>query len=80
MGGSKANYLAAKKCTKHVVCNVNKVAQGTQFTEINTEKDCNKIFKLAKRMKVDNTDVIGDKCIKDKDNNLVLEDREKLHV
>ena len=31
-------------------------------------------------MKVDNTDVIGDECIRDKDNNLVLEDREKLHV
>ena len=80
MGGSKANYLAAKKCAKHVVYNANKVAQETRFTEINTEKDCNKTFKLAKKMKVDNTDVIGDKCIKDKDNNLVLEDREKLNV
>ena len=31
-------------------------------------------------MKVDNTDVSGDKCVKDKDNNLVLGDKEKLRV
>ena len=31
-------------------------------------------------MKVNNTDVIGDKCVKDKDNNLVLGDKEKLRV
>ena len=31
-------------------------------------------------MKVDNTDVIDDKCVKDKNNNLVLGDKTKLHV
>ena len=29
-------------------------------------------------MKVENTDVISDKCVKDKDNNLILGDKEKL--
>ena len=66
---SKEDYLAVKK-----------VAQETRITDINTDKDCNKIFKLAKKMKVENTDVIGNKCVKDKDNNLVLGDKEKLHV
>ena len=33
-----------------------------------------------KKMKVENTDVIGNKCVKDKDNNLVLGDKEKLHA
>lgn len=31
-------------------------------------------------MKVDNTDVMSNKCVKDKDNNLVLGDKEKLRV
>ena len=72
MGGSKEDYLAAKKSAKRAAYNAKKVAQETRVTEINTEKDCNKIFKLAKNMKVENTDVTGDKCVKDKDNNLVL--------
>ena len=55
------------------------VAQETRFTETNNEKECNKISKLAKKMTVDNN-VIGDKCVKDKDNNLVLGDKEKLRV
>ena len=80
LGGSKEDHLAAKKCAKHAVYSAKKVAQETRFTEINTEKDCNKIFKLAKRMNVKNTDVTGEKCVKDKNNNLTLEDKEKLHV
>ena len=55
-------------------------AQETRFTEINNEKDCNRISKLPKKMTIDNNDVIGDKCVKDKDNNLVLGDKEKLRV
>ena len=51
LGGSK-DYLVAKKCAKCAVYNTKKVAQEIRFTEINTEKDYNKIFKLAKKMKV----------------------------
>ena len=80
MGGSKEDYLAAKKCAKRAAYNAKKFAQETRFTEINTEKDCNKIFKLAKKMKVENTDVTGDECVKDKDDNLVLENKEKPSV
>ena len=47
---------------------------------MNTEKDSNKILKLAKKMKVKNPDVIGDKCIKDKDNDLILGDKEKIRL
>ena len=57
-----------------------KVAQKTRFIEINTEEDCNKIFKLAKKLKVDITDIIGDNCVKDKDDNLVLGDKKRLPV
>ena len=71
MRGSKEDYLAAKKCAKSAVYNAKKVAQETQFTAISTEKDCNKIFKLAKKMKVENTDITGDKYIKNKGNNLI---------
>ena len=80
MRGSKEDYLTSKKCPKHAVYNAKNVAQETRFTEINSGKDYNKIFKLAKQMKVENTDVTGDKCVKDKDNNLVLGNKEKLRV
>ena len=46
-GGSKENYQTAKKITKCAVYDAKKVAQESRFTGINTEKDCNKIFKLA---------------------------------
>ena len=77
MGGSKKDYLVVKKCVKWAVHNAKKVAQETRFSEINTKKDCNRIFKLAKKRKVNNN-VIGDKYVKDKDNNLALGDKEKL--
>ena len=74
IGGSKEDYLLAKKCAKRAVYNAKKLkALKTQFTKINTEKDCNKIFKLAKKVRVD-------KYAKDKDNNLVPEDKEKVPV
>ena len=57
MGGSKRDYLFSKKCDKRAVYSAKKVAQETRFIEINTENDCNKILKLAKKMKVENTDV-----------------------
>ena len=31
-------------------------------------------------MKVENTDVTGNKCVKDKNNNLALGDKERVHV
>ena len=80
MGGSKEDYLVDKKCAKRAVYNAKKIVQEIWFTEINTDKDWNKFFKLAKKMKVDNNDVIDDKCVKDKNNNLVLGDKTKLHV
>ena len=80
MGGSEEDYLAARRCAKRTVYNAKKVAQETGFTEIHSEKDYNKIFKLAKKMKVENTEVIGDKCVEDKDNNLELADKEKPRV
>ena len=79
-GGSKENYQAAKKIAKRAVYNAKKVAQESRFSEINSEKDCNKIFKLAKKMKVENADIIGDKCVKDKNNNLALSEKDKLHT
>ena len=79
-GGSKVDYLAVKKIAKKAVYNAKKEAQEARFTEINSERDCNKIFKLAKKMKSENSDVIGDKCVKDKDGNLALSEKDKLRT
>ena len=79
-GGSKEEYQAAKKIAKREVYNAKKLAQETRFSDINSDKDCNKIFKMAKKMKVENGDVIGNKCVKDYDSNIVFGDKEKLCV
>ena len=83
IGASKEDYLAAKKCAKHAIYNAKYAAQETWFSEINTEMDCNKIFKLAKKMKVENTWCSWEQIkvkVKDKGYNLILGDKEKLHV
>ena len=73
----KQEVLTANKCTKRVVYSAKKVGQEPRFTEVNTENDCNKSPNQLKKMKVQTSDVIGDKCVKDKDYNLVLGDKEK---
>lgn len=58
MGGSKKDYLAAKKCAKHAVYNAKKVAQETRFIEMNTKRTAIKSSNQLKRWKPKNTDVI----------------------
>ena len=49
MGGSKKDYLAAKKCAKYAVYNAKKVAQETRFIEINTKRTAIKSSNQLKR-------------------------------
>ena len=80
MDGSKEDYLGAKKSANLEVYNAKKAVQETQFHEINSEKDFNKMFKLAKNMKFGNIYVTGNKCVEYKNKNLVLFGKEKLCV
>ena len=46
--------------------------QAEQFASINKNSDKNRIFKIAKRLKWDNADVVGKKCIWNDEGKLTL--------
>ena len=60
-GGTKEEYLKAKKAAKTAVYFVKRDAQTEQFATINNNSDKNHIFKMAKILKRDNVDVAGEK-------------------
>ena len=64
-GGSKEPYLQAKRDSKRAVCAAKKSAEEKRFSNIIGKGDSRKeVFKIAKQVKVENCDVVGDKCIK----------------
>ena len=77
-GGSKELYLAAKRKAKSGVYLAKKVAQEQKFRDLNKTNGKNFIFKLAKRMKSENQDIVGDKCVTDDNGNLSYDDASKL--
>ena len=64
----KEEYLKAKRHAKSVVYKAKKSAEDERFADI-TQNDKN-IFKMAKQIRKDNKDIIGDTCVKDKNDNL----------
>ena len=64
----KEEYLKAKRHAKSVVYKAKKSAEDERFAYIK-QNDKN-IFKMAKQIRKDNKDIIGDSCIKDKNDNL----------
>ena len=77
-GGSKEDYLKAKKTAKTAVYHAKKDAQTKQFSSINNNSDKTRIFKIAKRLKQDNVDIVGEKCVRNNDGNLALTIDDKL--
>ncbi|KAI8498340.1 Kinesin-like protein kif22 [Branchiostoma belcheri] len=77
-GGSKEPYITAKRAAKSAIHLAKKSAQEAKFSNIVNNDEKNKIFKLARHMKQDNRDVIGEKCIKKDDGNIAFTDTEKL--
>ena len=74
-GDTKEEYLKAKKAAKTAVYFVKKkYAQTEQFASTNSNSDKNHIFKMAKRLKPDNIDVIHEKCVRNNDGKLTLTD------
>ena len=77
-GGTKEEYLKAKKAAKTAVYFVKRDAQTEQFASINNSSDKNHTFKMAKRLKQDNVNVIGEKCVRNYDGKLTLTVDDKL--
>ena len=71
-GGTKKRYLKAKKVAKAAVYFTKRDAQTEQFASINNKSEKNLIFKTAKRLRQDNVDVAGEKCVRNDDGKLTL--------
>lgn len=69
-GGNKEEYLIAKKHAKRIVYLAKKKAEYQRLSEFK-EKD---VHRIAKQMRRENQDAVGDKCIKDDSGSLTLDD------
>ena len=74
-GGSKEEYLHAKRLAKRSVYAAKRQAEANRFANLRSGKS--DIFKIAKQMRRENQDVVGDKCVKDDSGNLSLDDNSK---
>ena len=62
-GGSKEKYLEAKRKAKSGVYVAKRKAQEDKFSQLESNDSKNFIFKVAQRMKRENQDIVGDKCV-----------------
>ena len=74
-GGSKDKYLDAKRKARHAVYTAKRHSEQEKFTSIKDNKK--NIFRVAKQMRTENQDVIGEKGIRGDDGNLSLDDASK---
>ena len=74
-GGSKEEYMKAKRDAKRAVYGAKKEAEESKFRDLKGGND--NIFRIAKQMRQQNQDVIGEKCIKDDNNNMAFDDETK---
>ena len=73
--GSKDKYLDAKRIARHAVYTAKRHSEQEKFTSIKDNKK--NIFRVAKQMRTENQDVIGEKGIRGDDGNLSLDDASK---
>ena len=77
-GSSKEPYLQAKRDSKRAVYAAKKSTEKERFSNIIGKEDSRKeVFKIAKQMKVEHFDVVGNKCIKNDKGKLALTDAKK---
>ena len=71
-GGSKEEYLVAKRRARRVVYRAKTVAQTPLLESLNSREGRNKIFKVAKQMKNENRDIVGEQCVRDDDGRIMV--------
>ena len=74
-GGGKEQYLQAKQNAKRTVYTAKKTTEEKKFSDLKPGMD--DIFKIAKQLRKDNQDVVGDKCVKDDSGNLSFDNEAK---
>lgn len=75
---SKIPYLAAKRKAKSEVYKARKSAQEEKFGNLRNKEQQNLLFKEARKMRGENVDIVGEKCVKDDSGNLAFDDDSKL--
>ena len=79
--GSRGAYTLANKKAKHAVYLAKKAAETKRFGDLSTNSDSRKnVFKLAKQIKAENSDIIGDPCIINNKGEMAFSDSEKLEA
>ena len=73
-GGPKEPYLAAKGKAKHEVYLAKKAASEASFNNLREKDKLNHVFK----MKSENQDIVGEKCVRNDQGNIVYDDDAKL--
>ena len=74
-GGGKEQYLQAKQNAKRTVYTAKKTAEEKKFSDLKPGMD--NIFKIAKQLRKDIQDVVGDKCVKDDSGKLSFDNEAK---
>ena len=74
---SKEEYLVAKRRAKSAVYFTKKSANVKKFRDLNSTEQRNLIFKMTHKMKDDNKDIIGEKCVKDQEGNMSFDNISK---
>ena len=77
-GASKEPYLAAKRKAKNEVYLAKKSASEATFINLHEKDKLNHVFKMARKIRNENQDIVGDKCIKDDRGNIAYDDDSKL--
>lgn len=75
---SKIPYLAAKRKAKSEVYKARKSAQEEKFGNLRNKEQQNLLFKEVRKMRGENVDIVGEKCVKDDSGNLAFDDDSKL--
>ena len=77
-GGSREEYNRKKREAKKAVYQAKRVAEDTKFAEVT--RNSSEIFRIARQMRDENQDVVGDKPVFDDAGNLCVADTDKMRA
>ncbi|KAK4320812.1 hypothetical protein Pmani_008351 [Petrolisthes manimaculis] len=75
-GGPREPYLAAKRKAKKEVYLAKKVIQDLVIDQVSDAENPNGIFNLARRIKEDGRDIVGERCVRKDDGTITYVDKE----
>ena len=77
-GGSRTEYNRLKQVAKRVVYQAKKAAEDERFARVTSNST--EIFRIARQMKDENQDVVGEQCVFDDAGNMCVTDADKMRA